>query len=137
MGVAVINNTNDLIQTRIHNKKYMAIIKTRGILVDMILNITPYVYGPFVTTDTKGIKRIINQCTNAIHGPMVAILLYYCKFCKTLTLNKLKMNPYIPCVANRLVNVLQQYILFHVDDCKLCHKDTKVNDIFIEVIREE
>ena len=53
----------------------MATIKNRGILVDMVLDIAPYVYGPFVTTDTKGIKKTITQCMNAIHGTMVAILL--------------------------------------------------------------
>ena len=47
------------------------------------------------------------------------------------------MDPYDPCVANRLVNGLQQNILFHVDDFKLIHKDTKVNDSFIGVLPEE
>ena len=66
---------------------------------------------------------------------MVASLLYYCKFCKTLKLNKFKMGPYDPCVANLLVNGLQQSILFHADDCKLSHKDPKVNDSFIVLLR--
>ena len=68
---------------------------------------------------------------------MVASLMYYCKFCKTLKLNKFNMNPYDPCVANQLVNGLQQSILFHVDDCKLIQKDTKINDSFIGVIHGE
>ena len=46
------------------------------------------------------------------------------------------MNPYDPCVANQLVNGLQQSILFHVDYCKLSHKDTKVNANCIGVIHE-
>ena len=46
------------------------------------------------------------------------------------------MNPYDPCVAYRLVNGLQKSILFHVDDLKLSHKDPKVNDIFIRILRE-
>ena len=44
------------------------------------------------------------------------------------------MNPYDPCVANRLVNGLQQSILFHVDDCKLSHKYPEVNDSFFGVL---
>ena len=36
-----------------------------------------------------------------------------------------------------MVNGLQKYILFHVDDCKLIHKDPNLNDSFIGVIREE
>ena len=46
------------------------------------------------------------------------------------------MNPYDPCVANGLVNGLQQYILFNVNACKLIHKNTKVNDSFIGVLLE-
>ena len=74
---------------------------------------------------------------NYIHGTMVETLLYYCKFYDTLKLNKFKINPYDPCVSNQLVNESQQYILFHVDYCKLIHKDTKINDSFIAVIGEE
>ena len=47
------------------------------------------------------------------------------------------MNTHDPCVANKLVNRLQKYILFYVDDCKLSHKDTKADDSFIGVLREE
>ena len=56
---------------------------------------------------------------------------------KTLKCNKFKTNLYNPCVANRLVNGLQQFILFHVDDFKLSQKDPKVNYSFIGVLREE
>ena len=40
------------------------------------------------------------------------------------------MDPYDPFVANQMVNGLKQFILSHVDDCKLIHKDTKVNDSY-------
>ena len=53
----------------------MAIIRIRGILVDMLLDITPDVYGPYVTTDRKGIKQRINQCINATYVTMVGSLL--------------------------------------------------------------
>ena len=102
----------------------------------MLLDIAPDVYGTYVTTDKKGIKQLITQCMNAIYGTMLTSLLYYLKSCKTLILNQFKMNPYDSCVANLLVNELQKYILFHVDDCKLSHKDTKVTDSFIGVLRE-
>ena len=82
----------------------MTIIKIHKILVDMILGITPVLYGPYVTTDKKIIKKMVTQCRNAIYVTMVASLLYYCKFCMTLKLNKFKMNPYHPCVANLVVN---------------------------------
>ena len=78
----------------------MSIIKIRGILVEMLLDIAPDVYGPYVTVDKKGIKQLITRCMNAIYKIMVASLLYCCKFCKTLEFNKFKMNPYYPCASN-------------------------------------
>jgi hypothetical protein len=135
--VAVIDIPNAFIQTRIEDEKDMAIIKIRGVLVEMLEKIAPDIYIPYVTTDSKGVKQLIVRCLNAIYGTMVASLLYYCKFVKTLTRNKFELNPYDPCTANRMVNGKQQTILWHVDDCKLSHMETKVNDEFIEILREE
>ena len=134
--VAVIDIPNAFIQTQIEHEKDMAIIKIRGILVSMLLYIAPNVYVPYVTMYKKGSKQLITQCMNAIYVTMLESLLYYCNFCKTLTLNKFKMNLYDPFVANRFVNGLQQYILFHVYDCKFFHKVPKVNDSFIGVLCE-
>ena len=80
--------------------------------------------------DSKGIKQLIAQCMNVIYGTMLASIIYYCKFCNKFKLNKFKMNPYYPCVSNILVNGLQQYILFHVDNCKLIQNIPKVDYIF-------
>ena len=135
--VAVINIPNFFIQTRIDNEKDMDIINIRNILVDMLQYISLDVYGPYVTTDRKGIKQLITLCINDIYGTMVASLLYYFKFCKTLKFNKFRLNPYDPCVANRLINGLKQSILFHVYDFKLSQKYPKVNYSFFGVTREE
>ena len=132
--VAVINIPNALIKTQTEHKKDTAIINIHGILVDILSDISPYVYGLYVTTDRKGIKKLINQFINDVYGSMVASIIYYYKFCKTLELNKFKMNLYDTCFTNILVNGLQQYIIFHVDDFKLIHKDPKINDSFIESI---
>ena len=135
--VAVIDIPNAFIQTKIEDEKDMAIIRIRGVLVDMLLEIAPDFYGPYVTTDKKGIKQLIVQCLNALYGTMTASLLYYCKFAKTLKRNGFEINPYDPCVANRMVDGKQQTVCWHVDDCKISHKDSKANDEFIEVLREE
>jgi hypothetical protein len=135
--VAVIDIPNAFIQTKIEDEKDMAIIKLRGLLVDVLLKIAPEVYSDYVKTDKKGIKQLILQCQNAIYGTMVASLLYYQKFCKTLKREGFVMNPYDPCVANKMVDGKQQTVCFHVDDCKISHVDPKVNDAFIETLRQE
>ena len=42
--VAVIDIPNAFIQTRVENEKDMAIIKIKGILVDILVNLAPDVY---------------------------------------------------------------------------------------------
>ena len=53
----------------------MAIIKVLRILVDMLLDIYPNFYGLYVTTEGKGIKKMIIQWINTTYGTMVAIIL--------------------------------------------------------------
>ena len=103
-NVAVINIPNDFIQTQIENEKDLAIISIRGVLVYMLLDTAPDVYGPYMITDRKGNNQLINKCMNEIYGTILASLLCYCKFLMMLKLNELKMNPYDRCVANLLVN---------------------------------
>ena len=52
--VNVIDITNAFIQTRVENENEMVVINTRGVLVDLLLEIDPDFYGPLVTTYKKG-----------------------------------------------------------------------------------
>ena len=102
----------------------------------LILKIDPEFYGTFVTTDKKGEKVIILQCMNDIYVTMVASLTYHKKFVKTLKRTGSQLNPYDPCVANIVVNYKQKTICLHVDGCKLSHQYSKVNDRFINTLRD-
>jgi hypothetical protein len=103
----------------------------------MLLQIAPDVYEPYVTKDKKGEKQLIVQCQNAIYGTMVASLLYYRKFRKSLESVGFAFNPYDACVANKDVNGKQMTICFHVDDCKISHKESTQIDKMIEWLRKE
>jgi hypothetical protein len=63
---------------------------------------------------------------------MVAALLYYNKFVKSLTEQGFKLNTYDACVANKTVNSKQITICFHVDHCKISHESSKVVDTTID-----
>jgi hypothetical protein len=130
--VSVVDIPNAFVQTRVDNEKDMAFIKIRGILVDILVEIAPYVYRSYVSKDKKGSKQLMVQCQNALYGTMVASLLYYRKFIKSLTDIDFVINPYDPCVANKIIEGDQMTICFHVDDCKLSHRKTKVMDSMIE-----
>jgi hypothetical protein len=135
--VAVIDIPNAFIQTRVEDEKDMAFIKLRGVLVDILVEIAPDVYEKYATTDKKGVKQLLVQCQNALYGTMVASLLYYRKFVKSLTDIDFVINPYDPCVANKTIEGKQMTICFHVDDCKLSHRKKKVMDKMIKYLRQE
>jgi hypothetical protein len=82
----------------VEDKGDMAIIKICGILADILIQIAPDVYKSYVMTDKKGMKQLLVQCQNALCGTMVASLLYYHKFTKSLKSVGFKINPYDPCV---------------------------------------
>jgi hypothetical protein len=77
--VAVVDIPNAFVQTRVENEKDMAFIKIRGFLVDILVEIAPYAYKPYVTKDKKGINEFMAQYQNALYGTMIASLLYYWK----------------------------------------------------------
>jgi hypothetical protein len=68
---------------------------------------------------------------------MVASLLYYRKFVKSLTDIDFIINPYDPCVANKIIEGEQMTSCFHVDDCKLGHRKKKVMDLMIGHLQQE
>jgi hypothetical protein len=73
-------------------------------------------------------KQLLVQCQNALYGTMVASILYYRSFVIT---------PYDPCIANNKIEGKQMTICFHVDDCKLSHRKTKIMDSMIDYLRQE
>ena len=48
-----------------------------------------------------------------------------------------KINPYDPCVANKMIDGQQMNICYHVDYCKLSHRRSKFNDRMIKWLRQE
>ena len=80
---------------------------------------------------------LIVQCLNTVYGTMVAALLYYKKFVKSLTKQGYKINPYDGCVANKVIKGKQITICFHVDDCKISHESSKVIGDTIDWLRSE
>jgi hypothetical protein len=68
---------------------------------------------------------------------MVTSLLYYWKFINSLMDIDFVINPYDPCIANKMIEGDQMTICFHVDECKLSHRKTKVMYSMIDSLRQE
>ena len=80
---------------------------------------------------------LLVQCLNAVYGTMVAALLFYKKFVKSVTKQGYKINPYDGCMANKVIKGKQIKICFHVDHCKISHESSKVIDDTIDWLRSE
>ena len=98
----------------------MEIINIRGVLMYILCKISSY-YNAYVTRYKKGFKQILLLCKNALYGKMVASLIYYHKFTKSLTIIGFEINPYDTCVINKVIDGSQMTICFHMDDCNLSH----------------
>ena len=104
--VATIDIPNAFVKTVILDaeKDNRVMVRLRGEIVDILCDIAPDLHLEYDTTNKKGEKILIVQCMNALYGTMVASLLYYKKFVKSLKRNVFSLNPYDPCVRKKLVD---------------------------------
>jgi hypothetical protein len=106
-------------------------------LVDILVKIAPDVYKDYIMVNNKREKQILVERLNAPYGTMMASLLYYEKFTTRLDKAGFKMNPYNTCVWNQNIQGKQCAICFHVNNCKISHKSTKVLDQIIKWLRKD
>jgi hypothetical protein len=105
------------------------IMKIRGVLVDILLEMSPETYKDYVVYEGKN-KVLYVQMLKALYGMMMASLLFYKKFRTDIESTGYEVNPYDHCVANKMINEKQHTLTWHVDDVKASHVDTQVNDEF-------
>ena len=107
------------------------VMKIRGRLVDMLVQIAPEIYKDYVTYE-NGQKILYVQVLRAIYGMLQSALLFYKKIRNDLINNGFEINPYDPCVANKMVKGTQMTVVWHVDDMKVSHARKDVINSFIE-----
>ena len=114
----------------------MDIIKLRGVLVDILCGIYAY-YNVYLTRYNRGFKQLLLRCQNSLYVKMVVILIYYIKFTKSMKSIGFDINPYDPCISNKVIDGLQTTIWFYVDECTIIHREWKADDIIIEWLHQE
>ena len=67
----------------------------------------------------------------AVYGMMKSALLFYRKLVADLVSLGFTINPYDPCVANKIINDKQLTVCWHVDDLFLGHEDPAVVSHFL------
>ena len=102
---ATLDITNAFIQTEmkeLDKDGNRFVMKIRGRLVDMLVHIAPEIYKDFVTYE-NGQKILYVQVLRAIYGMLQSALLFYKKIRNDLVSSGFEINPYDPCVANKMV----------------------------------
>jgi hypothetical protein len=120
--IAIVDILNAFFQMVMEDNEDKVVMRIRGHMVDVLVKVAPKVYGPYVSTNKQGRKQLLVEFLNAIYRMMVASLLYYWKFTRSLKNRGYTMNPYDPCVGNKMIKKKQITICFHVGDCKVSHK---------------
>jgi hypothetical protein len=101
--VPVVDIPNAFVQTVVYEEdaEHRVIVPIRGPLVDILVTIEPDLYGPYVTTNKSCQKVLIVECLNTGYGTMVAALLFYKKFVKSLTKQGFKLIPMMDVLQTR------------------------------------
>jgi hypothetical protein len=113
------------------------IVVYEGDMVDYIVACNPEKYGPFVHITATGKKLLYVELLKALYGCIKSALLWYRMLAKTLTKLGFKLNPYDPCVANKMINGKQCTFCWYVDDLKISHVDPTVVTQVIEELEKQ
>ena len=103
-----------------------------GILAELMVKVAPKIYCKFITVNAKGKSVLYVQLEKAVYGMMKSALLFYRKLVADLTSLGFEINPYNPCVANKIINGKQITICWHVDDLFVGHDDPNVVTKFLD-----
>ena len=104
------------------------IMVLKGELAKMMVQIAPEIYRKYIAVDRKGTKMLYVKLQKALYGLMWASLLFYRKLRKELEVYGFEINPYNPCVANKMTDTGKQLtVVWHVDDLMaLCEDNFKL-----------
>jgi len=98
------------------------LLRLHGASLKAILRANKDKYEKFIRIE-KGRQVLYARLLKAMYGTLKAALLWYELLSDTLVKEGITLNPYDPCVANKIVNRKQFTICWYVDDLKLSHRD--------------
>ena len=86
----------------------------------------PEIYCKYITMNKKGETVICVQAFKATYGITKAELLFYNNFIDDISTIGFNLNPYDPCVANKVFNRKKMTVLWHVDSIKVGHESKNI-----------
>ena len=93
-------------------------------LAELMTMIQTNLYRKFVIINRKGEIILYVKLQKALYGLLRSSLLFYKMLVKDLYSERFILNPYEPCVENRMVNGHHMKVAWHVDKSQVLQKYT-------------
>ena len=74
-----------------------------GELAEMMIHISPQIYRPYVKMDKNGTPILYVKLKKALYEILRSSLIFYRKLRGELEAYGFRINPYYPCVGNKMV----------------------------------
>ena len=87
-------------------------------------------------TDEKGKKVLYLRLQKALYGIMKSALLFYRKLISELKGMGFEINPYDPCIVNKMINGSQMTVRWHVDDLMISHASNDAISQFLRALKD-
>ena len=131
--VAVLDVPGALMQADIDELVH---VRFTGEMVNMLLHIDYDMYKDYVVIE-KGEKVMYMDLLKALYGTLHAACLFWQKLSKQLIeVWGSTPNKYDDCVVNKTIKSHQMTMVWHVDDLKVSHIDSKEVDKFVVQMEE-
>jgi hypothetical protein len=111
------------------------VMRMNGTLAELMAKTDPKLYRKYLT-DEKGKKVLYLRLQKALYGMMKSALLFYRKLISELKGMGFEINPYDPCVVNKMVNGSQMTVRWHVDDLMISHTSNEAISQFIGALKD-
>ena len=124
VGAYLMAYMNDLVLVKLTGESV-------GIMCTVDKSLSKYV------TKENGKPVLYVKLAKALYGCMQSALLWYETFKECLEELGFKLNPYDPCVANKIIDGQQCTVCWYVDDTKISHKNPEVVSWVIDKIEQK
>ncbi len=111
------------------------VMRMNGTLAKLMAKTDPKLYRKYLK-DKKEKKVLYVRLQTALYGMMKSALLFYRKLISELKGMGFEVNPYDPCVVNKMVNGSQMMVRWHMDDLMISHTSNEAISQFLRVMKD-
>jgi hypothetical protein len=102
------------------------IMAIRGRLAKLMMKTAPHIYWKYITLDFNNHPVLYVKIHKALYRCLRSALLFYEKFIGDLETKGFELDPYHPCVANKMIEGNQFTTTWYIYDIKLSHIDSAI-----------